>query len=342
VCTVSYCGILGTLSSKYWHQITPQPWNIADALKKFGYQNHYVLSGDHTSFYGLRKMFGGSIDLLRDGSDQAGGYNNDDRLVLKTLDETGWPTGAPGFMYIHLMSVHRLGLITDAHKRWDASRAPTEVPNASPFGAMDPRKHAAMRARYHNGILQADDMLRQIFERLARWQVLDDAVVVITADHGEFIGEMDKTSHGQVPYEPVVRIPLLIYDRQAVGTYQPRSLVSQIDIAPTLLAAIGAPAPRNWSGVPLQQATSRSALVLDSAEAGGLVAVLDGTRYKYLRLRDSGQELLFALGAGFAGESVNLAADAGHAAVLAQLRALHTELVGSAPKHDNPAGVAPR
>lgn len=326
VCTVSYCGILGTLASRHWHQMTPQPWGLADALGRLGYESRYFLSGDHTSFYGLRTMYGSAPRLIIDGGSQQARYSNDDRLVLDALDAHGWPRDKPGFLYLHLMSAHRLGLIDPAHKRWTADNAPVHLTGAKPPS----RSEAETLARYHNGILQADAVIAQIFQRLERLQVLDDAVVVITADHGESLGDGGRWSHGHLPYESEVRIPLLVFDRQAQAPLPGRRLASHTDIAPTLLQAIGAPLPAHWAGRPLQQALQRDGLLLQSAEAGGLVADSPAGRYKLLRPHDGGSDLLFRVDSP-AGETANLAADPAQAGLLARLRQQHQRLLAAPP-----------
>jgi Sulfatase len=327
VCTVSYCGILATVASRQWHRMTPQPWGLADALGRLGYESRFFLSGDHTSFYGLRTMYGSAPSLLIDGGSQSVRYSNDDRLVLDALDAHGWPREKPGFLYVHLMSAHRLGLIDDAHKRWTADNAPSY----SRFGTLDPKDSPETRARYHNGILQADAMIAQIFQRLERLGVLNDALVIITADHGEGLGEEGRWSHGHMPYEPMVRIPLLVFDRQIRTPLPPRRLASHIDVAPTFLHAIGAPVPAHWSGVPLQQQLQRAALLLQSADASGLVTDDGQARYKYLRPRDGGAELLYRLDGPGGGESVNLSRNPEHAAVLARQRAVLEQLLTDSP-----------
>lgn len=327
VCTVSYCGILGTLSSRHWAHMPPQPFNLADALHRLGYETHFVLGGDHTSYFGLRTMFGPSVDVMHDGSDQHSRYSNDDRLVLDALDATGWPRDRPGFLYVHLMSAHRLGLIQDAYKRWDAGDAPAY----SRYATLDARRDGASRARYHNGVLQADAMIRAIFERLAAWRVLDDALVVITADHGDFLGEHGQWSHGQPPMEPVSRIPLLVVDRAGAAAWPARALAAQTDIAPTLLHAIGAPVPPHWAGTPLQLASARHELLVESAEASGVVALVDGQRWKYLRLRDTGAESLFHLRPDGEGEGRNLAVEPNQRAVLVRLREAHARVLAGPP-----------
>ncbi|WP_428507898.1 sulfatase family protein [Roseateles sp.] len=340
VCTVSYCGILGTLSSRYWHQITPQPWNLADALQRAGYESRFLLSGDHTSYYGMRKMYGPAVALMRDGSDTPDQYSNDDQVLLNTLDQTGWPSDKPGFMYLHLMSAHRLGRVAPEHKLWQASNAPAwsafepiRVVEESP---REQEANARARARYHNGIRQADAMIEQIFARLERFKVLEKALVIISSDHGEYLGEHGHWSHGGLPLEPAVRIPLLVYDRQARQPLPEHELVSQVDIAPTLLRAAGLAAPRHWAGLPLQDAgSSHQALVLESAESSGLVALVDGRRYKYLRLLGSGKERLHALDGSARnprqgmGEAHNLAAEPANAALLLQLRQIHQRMTGT-------------
>jgi glucan phosphoethanolaminetransferase (alkaline phosphatase superfamily) len=323
VCTSSYCGILGTLASKQWFELTPQPWNIADALSRLGYESRFLLSGDHTSFFGLRRMYGTAVTRLRDGSDQKQRYANDDRLVLDALDLEGWPQNRSGFLYVHLMSAHRLGLVDDAHKHWNERNTPV----FSRFQHLHPAEHLQRHARYHNGIRQADAMVEQIFQRLERWGLLDDALVVITSDHGEHLGETGRWSHGNLPHEPGVRIPLLVHDRRDRETWPQRRLVSQTDIAPTMLQAIGAPVPATWSGVPLQRPTTRQALVVESSEATGVVVDDGRGRYKYLRMRADGAEQLFQIHPQGGDETADLAMQPEHQATLQRMRREHDQLL---------------
>jgi len=277
----SYAGLLGMLGSKYFHQLTPQPWNLADALKQMGYATYFILSGDHTNFIGLRNMYGPSIDVYRDGSSQRVRYANDDRLVLDALDQQVWPDRQPVFLYIHLMSTHELGSIEPEFQRWEREPISSEP-------------YQGLRNRYQDRVLQADARIRQIFGFMANHEAFKNALVVITADHGEYLGEFGRTEHGQEPYEPVARIPLLVADPGG-PKYPPRSLSSLVDIAPTFLAAIGAPIPPNWVGIPLQWETSRQTLVIGSIEVSGVVGQYQGHRYKFFRQRKDGEEMLFDL-----------------------------------------------
>ncbi|MFO7568992.1 MAG: sulfatase-like hydrolase/transferase [Smithellaceae bacterium] len=312
VCTTSFCGIIGTLSARYWHQLHEPPVNIADILKRYGYHIRFLLSGDHENFFGIRRVFGDHIDLYRDGSFAAENYANDDHLILQWMEELDWQSNRAVFLYAHLMSVHAIGLRDPRFKNWQPDKEWNYLQLT--------RTPRSYRNNYHNGILQADSTIERIFQILAGQGVLDNALVVITADHGEHLGEGGRFGHGGKPLEPVVRIPVLIYDGQTAN-YPERAVVSQVDIAPTFLHAIGAPFPADWSGIPLQLPATRNAVYVASYESAGVVADIAGRRYKYLQNRKNGDEELFDLTAPDA-ESLNLTSKPGKAGVLASLREL--------------------
>jgi hypothetical protein len=322
-CTTSICGLLGTLSSKYWHQLTAPPANLADALKQLGYRNYFFLSGDHTHFFWLRELYGPSIDEYHDGSSEGRVYANDDSLVLHRLQALRWPTTQPAFLFVHLMSLHQIGLRRPEFQRWRPFRSSIWDRMRLTWSPVAVRNH------YHNGILQADDTIREIFHLLAEKGVLEQALVIISADHGEYLGELGRFGHGFRPYEPVSRIPLLIYDRTR-GSYPLRKLASQVDIAPTVLHAIGAAIPAGWSGVPLQEEYHRNVVGVASFDTSGIVAELDGRRYKYLQDTRNGAEWLFDLESA-SGEEVSIATLPSAASLLSNMRRLHIEFIASTP-----------
>lgn len=314
ICTFSFCGLLGLHSSAYWHQLNATPLVLADVLSHYGYQTHFLLSGDHTHFFGLRKFYGTHLDEYRDGSQMSMEQVNDDRIVLPWLRGIRWSAQHPTFVDIHLMSAHFLSVRRPEFERWRPHQIATaHWGTGTPIASM-------YRNNYLDGILQADDMIREIFAILAQQGVLAESLVIISADHAESLGEHGHFGHGHEPFEPEVRIPLLIYDESA-AVYPERELTSQVDIAPTFLRAIAAPIPASWVGIPLQEKSSRNAVSVASYETSGIVAQLGKARYKYLRARKDGSEQLFALGAS-ATEEHNLAKDVDATSVLQQMRLL--------------------
>lgn len=109
--------------------------------------------------------------------------------------------------------------------------------------------------RYDDKVLQADGVIRQIFEQLRAKHYLDDATVVVTGDHGEGLGERH-WSHGWHLYNEDIRIPLLVYD-EPEAAYPDLTFATQLDIAPTILDRLRLPVPVSWEGQSLLSATPR-------------------------------------------------------------------------------------
>ena len=261
VCAFSYCGLLGIIASRTWDGMRRTPDNLADALAVLDVPSRFVMSGDHQRYYALRRQYGPNVTSYTDGSDIPGAYPNDDRLVLRRL--AALEPRAPSFTWFHLMDVHNLGL-RGLNKRV-AIRDPELLGRMADQG----EGLATYAQRYHDGIRTMDDSVRAIFGWLERTGKLDDALVILTADHGEWLGEGGRTGHGGPPYDILTRVPLLVYGKGAAD-WPERPLASTLDVAPTFMAALGAPVPTGFEGVPLQEATPRCAVPAASRTIGVL------------------------------------------------------------------------
>jgi len=100
---------------------------------------------------------------------------------------------------------------------------------------------------YDAEVAHADAVLGGFLDELDRRGLLDTSIVVFTSDHGEALGENGHVGHGAL-LEPVVKVPLLI--RFPDGRYAgvKGAPVMTIDIVPTLLSALGVPAPEGIQG----------------------------------------------------------------------------------------------
>ena len=284
-CTESYCGLLAILTSKYWHQAAPGSFGLHDVLKRLGYRISFLVSGDHTHFYGLRHAYGPSVDNYRDGS-MVAGYMNDDNNVLDWLAQLHPKAGVPQFMYMHLVSVHPLGTRHPPYRKWEPSEVGLRNLRFEEF--VPPYIN-----NYNNGVLQVDALIQRIFGLLRDKGLLNDAIIVVTSDHGELLGEYGRVGHsGLAPMGPLARVPLLIYDTDNVH-YPARPMASVVDIAPTLLHRIGAPIPHNWAGEALDTPPTREFVYLQGGGSRGAITQVGADLWKYLQA-DSGQvERLF-------------------------------------------------
>jgi arylsulfatase A-like enzyme len=95
------------------------------------------------------------------------------------------------------------------------------------------------RAVYDGAVAYVDDQIGRLVERLAILERLDDTLLIVTSDHGEFLGEHRLFRHEIGPYEPVHRVPLLVRypNRAHAGVEQ--GWVQLVDIMPTVLDVVG-------------------------------------------------------------------------------------------------------
>ena len=109
---------------------------------------------------------------------------------------------------------------------------------------------------YLGEVSWTDAALGALFERLAAES--RPTLVVVTADHGESLGEHGELTHGLFAYESTLRVPLLIAEvRPAARSRREKPLVvntpvRHVDLLPTLLEAAGAPAVAGLPGSSLR------------------------------------------------------------------------------------------
>ncbi len=101
---------------------------------------------------------------------------------------------------------------------------------------------------YDAEIRQLDQGLEELFARLRERGALDQTVVVVTADHGEEFFEHGGVFHGRTQYQEMLRVPLIIVGPGIPGGLRVDQPVSLVDVAPTLLKLLGAPAAPAISG----------------------------------------------------------------------------------------------
>lgn len=120
---------------------------------------------------------------------------------------------APRFLWIHLYDPH------------------------APYAPAEPWASQYRQTPYLGEIAATDSYLRPLLE-----PVLDartpDALVVVTSDHGEGLGDHGETTHGLFAYEPTLRVPLILWGAGVEPGVDERG-VGHVDIAPTIFQAAG-------------------------------------------------------------------------------------------------------
>jgi arylsulfatase A-like enzyme len=88
---------------------------------------------------------------------------------------------------------------------------------------------------YEDMIYFNDHHIGALMEELRRMGLYEDMLFILTGDHGEAFGEHGVTSHGKVPHDEQIRIPLMMRFPSSRFSGVVSSIVQHIDIVPTLL-----------------------------------------------------------------------------------------------------------
>jgi len=305
-CSESFCGITSTLSGREFRDISARDFQIQDVLRAEGYQTWFLLAGNHRAWNGLTQFYGASDATYFDGSQTRRYSMDDDRGVLEAMEHV--PPASPdqpAFFYVHLMSPHYLGVqFPQSHF---FTRPDDQVsPGLDPYSILPALNKPD---RYDDKVTQADDVIRRIFDGLGARHYLDDAVVVVTADHGEGLGERH-WAHGWHLYNEDIRIPLLLYDAPA-ASYGNLTFATQVDISPTILDRLGLEVPASWEGRSLLSPAIKQFSVHQTYFFPNRFAVLHRTGdalFKFIATPQYGQEELYDLRHD-PGEVHSLAAD---------------------------------
>src|SRR3972149_1565772 len=101
-------------------------------------------------------------------------------------------------------------------------------------------------ALYDGQERQLVDYIGQLTEKMKKWGILDNTVIIVTSDHGEelfehgFIGHASTSLNAKL-YDEIIHIPLIIWWPKKIKHRVVGELVQQIDIMPTILDMLGIP-----------------------------------------------------------------------------------------------------
>lgn len=168
------------------------------------------------------------------------------RALLDWLDQE---VEGPRFAYLHYIDVH----------------GPYLEPK--PFsGRTDVHPLLAERARltgkprdvfidvYDGELAHLDRLIGELVRELERRGLLDDAILVVTSDHGEEFGDHGGHGHGHTLYGELLRVPLIIARTGAQPhTRRVDELVGHVDLLPTLCDLAGLAVPDGRPGRSLRR-----------------------------------------------------------------------------------------
>jgi len=93
---------------------------------------------------------------------------------------------------------------------------------------------------YDDEIYYNDHCIGQIIDHLKELDIYDDTLFVIVSDHGDAFYEHGFYTHGHIPYEELIHVPMIFkFPGQRYAGQRVKGLVELIDIFPTIMAVVG-------------------------------------------------------------------------------------------------------
>ena len=141
------------------------------------------------------------------------------------LEWLGQQQGGPFFLWFHL---------------WDAH---------DPYNPPEPFRSRFPKAPYNGGIAYVDATVGKLLDYLRKQGLYDNTLIAVAADHGESLGDHGELTHSIFLYDATIHVPLLLKlpGNRFVGQ-RVSSAASLVDLAPTILEALGQTPPPAMQG----------------------------------------------------------------------------------------------
>lgn len=300
----------GVLEEGTQNRLSESLTTLPEVLREAGYRTMAISENPHVQPHtGFEQGFE-RFDRVRGFAKYKGQAA---RGVAKAISWLGEPAEAPFFLYLHLLDPHGPYTPSEPHAQHFLGGFPDEV-TAGPdrrlaegqVGVMvdgeeltiklGGRRLAYLEGLYDTEIREVDDALSEIFAFLSVAGLWEETVVLVTSDHGEEFLDHGSLRHGYRLYDESIRVPLLMaVPNRPAG--RSRELAQHVDLAPTLLSALGLAAPDAFQGRDLFGAESdgggpRSIFSSTSWRGIDRCAVRRGD-WKWIAHRDTGEMHLF-------------------------------------------------
>lgn len=253
-----------------WTPIDPTTTSLAEVLARVGYETQGIVSNGLISpHYGLDQGFEGYQSEWAMES-----VGRDTEAVTSFI--AGHRT-TPWLLFWHIMDPHLPYETEDGYResfteagydgrfrsggwgggpavpfqvldprpgrRWFAHEGPPPPPD------LDEQDRRYVHDYYDAEIAETDASIGEVLDALRASGQWERTIVALVADHGEGLGEHNHYHHGYTLFDDQVHIPMIL---RIPGAHEGRTVerpVASIDLAPTILGALGLDVPEFMRGV---------------------------------------------------------------------------------------------
>jgi arylsulfatase A-like enzyme/Flp pilus assembly protein TadD len=214
------------------YRVKPTSLTLATRLKGLGFATGAFVGGfPLDQRFGLNAGFDTYDDRIGEMGSTVDFALPERRADVVVSSALAWTGAQPGkwFAWVHVFDPH----------------APYQPPDEfAQRYAMDP---------YAGEVAWTDFALGPLFDRLA--SLPRKTLVIVTADHGESLGDHGELTHGIFAYEATLRVPLIVAELGAAATLAKAvtidAAVRHIDVVPTVLESAGAASDTTLPGASL-------------------------------------------------------------------------------------------
>jgi len=182
------------------------------------------------------------------------------KSVRHTLNRNIKDNSKPFFMFVNYMDTHApyiprktyrkhfAGMVKD---EWLKPHIPgwEDIMTYNRKVTREEKEH--ITAAYTGEVAYLDEQIGRLFAYLKEANLYNNTLIVLTADHGEFLGEHNLIGHGFGLYKEAIHVPLLIKYPGSTPGIKSKQNVQLVDILPTVLDAVKVKKPSGIEGLTL-------------------------------------------------------------------------------------------
>jgi len=257
----------GILTSSYYLEygkpkgLAPERTLISEPLQKAGiataafHSNPYICE-----YFGWNRGWGVFYDSMEDEVEPRIPYVRGNVINTKVINWLSLHCKSgeykPFFLWLHYMDIHEPYM--PERKYIDAVDPGITISQDQMYNLFentllkrdvsDTEKVMELRRLYDVHVREVDIYVQEFFCALDRLDILNDTIVIITNDHGDEFNEHGGLSHDDKMYSELIDSPLIIYDPDRDKGEVCDTLVSNIDIPPTIIYLFGLEAIAGFKG----------------------------------------------------------------------------------------------
>ena len=210
------------------YALAPRNLTLAEALRDEGYV---------TAAFVANATYCGKWTRLNQGFDTYyTKYVYASELVPRVLAWLEQPRSAPFFLFVNFMDTHRPYNVAPRPGFIDPPADPDVVGLSQQFtqnvfassGPLSDELQRKIIDQYDTAVANVDQGVGAVLQALRAHDAFDNTVIVITSDHGQYLGEHRLVGHSKDVYQEALKVPLII---KGPGSGVGRTIAKRVSLA---------------------------------------------------------------------------------------------------------------